>query len=353
VAASAFIGTSLRYAREDHIHKGASGGTTPLSDADPSPTNAAAVAGTSTSASRGDHIHNLTFSGIPPVGPGTASAGSSEIPARRDHVHPAQTVPAPATAAPADVADTATVGTSALYARSDHVHKGASGGATPLSDAVPVFVAGNGMAGTSTSASRGDHVHGLHFSDIPPAAPGAASAGSSEIPARRDHVHPAQTLPVPATAAPADVAETAAVGTSALYARSDHVHKGAVPKESAFLELLSGTWTLTDNNVDYTINNYVALHAQLRVSNPPRMMDFVIEYIANSIPYSYRLNCPGVATPLLSHESRTFMCFGWRERTNAAITAELIVAPRGYRIKVSNIDARGNTTVRFTLWGTI
>lgn len=56
----ATVGTSSRFAREDHIHPtGGSGATTPLSGAVPASLGTGA-AGTSASASRGDHVHPTT-----------------------------------------------------------------------------------------------------------------------------------------------------------------------------------------------------------------------------------------------------------------------------------------------------
>jgi len=184
-----------------------------------------------------------------------------------------------------------------------------------------------------------------------PKAPGVPKPGVSSLPSRDDHVHPLQTVPAPATAAPADVAGTAAVGTSALYARSDHVHKGPVTSNSAFVELLSGQWTLSSNSTDYTINTRT-LHAQLSASNAPKMMDFIMRYTSGGVNYVYRFPCSGADTPLGENENRTFFCFTYRERTDNMMHIELAVSTIGYRIKAQNIDARGNPRVNFKLWGT-
>lgn len=62
-----------------------------------------------------------------PLAAGTATAGSSTNAAREDHRHPAQTVPAAATATPLVSQGTGAVGTSAAYAREDHRHPVMSG----------------------------------------------------------------------------------------------------------------------------------------------------------------------------------------------------------------------------------
>jgi len=88
VAGTAAPGSDTQVSRSDHVHPLQP--AAPLSDKTPTATNAAADAGTGTSASREDHIHNTTFSGLAPKAAGTARAGSSEIPARSDHIHPKQ-----------------------------------------------------------------------------------------------------------------------------------------------------------------------------------------------------------------------------------------------------------------------
>lgn len=57
-----------------------------------------------------------------PSAPGTASPGSSDKYARGDHVHPAQSVPAPQTSGTPAALGTAARGSATTYSRSDHVH---------------------------------------------------------------------------------------------------------------------------------------------------------------------------------------------------------------------------------------
>jgi len=385
-----------------HGHAGG-GAATPLSDADPSPTGPAPVPGLSTSASRGDHIHVVTFSALPPKAPGTASPGSGSVPAPWDHVHPVQplssfgTVGINGTCAKSDgsgglkyadcgsprvlsnrlpkIEGTAAPGTGTGVSREDHVHPAAGGTPTPLSNANPAPTGAAPTPGTSASAARGDHVHQPGLVVLAPKPPGTASAGSGSLPGPWDHVHPRQplssfgTVGIGGTCAKANASRTglaygdcgspralsnrlpkiegtAAPGTGTGVSREDHVH----PATSGFVEMLSGQWTLRDNNVDYTISN-AALHNFLKADDAPKLMHFIFRYSSGGVNYAYLLNCAGADTPLGAAESRAFQCFGWRERTSQGIAGEIIVAPSSYRIKVSNIDARDNTRVNFKLWG--
>ena len=87
-ATNAAVGSSAKYAREDHVH----------------PLQTVPEAATAN-----------------PQAAGTANKGSSTKYAREDHVHPAQTVPSPYTSNPAALG-TASAGNSANYARGNHVH---------------------------------------------------------------------------------------------------------------------------------------------------------------------------------------------------------------------------------------
>jgi len=198
---------------------GGGGGATPLSDADPAPTSAAAVAGTAPAASRGDHVHPMTFSLLAPKEPAsTARPGASDLPGPWDHQHPFQplssfgAVGASGTCAKANsgrnglqygdcgsprvltnklprAAGTAAPGADTQVSRSDHVHPAQLSGSDPAptgSAAVP---------GTSALASRGDHIHQVTFSAIAPKPLGStAAAGSGTVPTPWDHVHPTTGL---------------------------------------------------------------------------------------------------------------------------------------------------------------
>jgi len=41
-----------------------------------------------------------------------------------------------------------------------------------------------------------------------------------------------------------------------------------------------------------------------------------------------------------------------RERTNDYVKGEIVVSPTAYRIRMANLDGRGNIRVTFKLWGT-
>ena len=233
-------------------------------------------------------------------------------------------------------------------------------GALPFSDVIPQASTGTlGFAGVLNGIARPDHRHKRDADTIAntaaiagkasvgsftPLVAGTATAGSSNHASREDHVHPAQAIPLSDDTPKADGAGTAGSGTEV--SRSDHVH----PLTSGFVAMLDGEWTLNNNNVDYSINN-AGLHNILKASDAPKMMFFIIRYTSGGVNYAYQLTCPGADTPLGSTESRTFMCLGWRERTDSAIEGQIDVSPSGYRIKVENIDARDNQRVNFRLWG--
>jgi hypothetical protein len=85
-ADAAATGSSNRYSRADHVHKGGAA----LETAAPLADGTAAV-GTSTKAAKGDHVHPPNVDTTNPVAPATSAApGSSTKYARRDHVHPAR-----------------------------------------------------------------------------------------------------------------------------------------------------------------------------------------------------------------------------------------------------------------------
>jgi hypothetical protein len=139
---AATVGTSVRAAREDHVHGivAAVAGAIAIGDS--------AAEGVATSFSRSDHVHSLGA----PAAPGTiqpddtASAGSATAPARADHRH-AISADVPVNV---DVAANAE-GVSTSFARADHKHN--------ISTAAPVAVGNANAAGTSTSLARADHVH--------------------------------------------------------------------------------------------------------------------------------------------------------------------------------------------------
>ena len=155
---TAYIGTSTKYARQDHVHKmpsAADVGALPSSTTIPSPALnvpenlGTATRGTSTRYARQDHVHNM---------PSAADVGA---------LPDSTVIPAAATDIPADLG-TPSVGTSTKYAREDHVHKMLSAsdvGALPSSTTIPSASSttpadlGTAAAGSSTNYARADHVH--------------------------------------------------------------------------------------------------------------------------------------------------------------------------------------------------
>jgi hypothetical protein len=142
---TAAVGTSTKFAREDHVHP--SDAPQPATVA-PAAAGTAAV-GTGTKYAREDHVHPAETGGaanVAPVAHGTAAVGASTRYARQDHVHPSD-APAAATVAPV-MNGAAAVGTSAKFAREDHVHASDTS-RIPLST---VTTKGDLMVGTGAGA---------------------------------------------------------------------------------------------------------------------------------------------------------------------------------------------------------
>ncbi len=176
----------------------------------------------------------LATSGTPAAPSSTASRGTGSTAARDDHVHPAQTVPAPATMAPGNTPGVSAVGTSARYARGDHDHgisPGSSDGSgVALSDDDPVALGSTAAEGTASEASRQDHRHPttglavLQTQGAPHAPASTASRGTGATASRSDHVHPEQDVPEPSDTAPGNTPGSPSAGTSTEISRADHDH---------------------------------------------------------------------------------------------------------------------------------
>jgi len=242
-------------------------------------------------------------------------------------------------------------------------------GELPFSDVVPLSPFGStGRAGLLKGISRADHRHprdaqiGLNQAQatsnqkgLPPVIStsnrGQYLRVKSNAPANSG-VSGMEWAPIPQVAQASNAAPpsieggTSVQGRSNRYARQDHNHG----RYSGFIEMFSGQWTLNNNNVDLTFNS-AAMHNYLKATDAPKVMQIIIRYAADSLNFAYMLTCPGADTPLGNAEGRDFVCFGWRERTNDAITAVISVTPSAWRIKVNNIDARGNTRVNYKIWG--
>lgn len=253
VDGTAAVGTSTRYARQDHVH-GTDTTRAPLASPALTGTPTAPTAGVDTTTTQ---VATTAFvigqaSNTNPLMDGSVATGTSTRYARADHIHASDTSRAPLASpaltgtptsptAPADTNTTqvattafvlgqasstlpatlgsAGVGTSTRYARADHIHAmptAANVGAIStdaLTSTNPASL-GSVSPGVSTNVSRVDHVHAM---------PSASNVGA--IP----------TSALTATA-PANLASTASSGTSTDVARRDHVHAlptstdvGAIP----------------------------------------------------------------------------------------------------------------------------
>jgi hypothetical protein len=88
VAGTAAVGTSLTYARADHVHPSQVGSATPLI------ASGSGAVGVATLFAREDHVHpSQAGSATPLIASGSGSVGTSNLFARQDHVHPAQAIP--------------------------------------------------------------------------------------------------------------------------------------------------------------------------------------------------------------------------------------------------------------------
>jgi len=230
------------------------------------------------------------------------------------------------------------------YLRVDSAGNAYELGGLPFSDVLPQASTGTtGFAGVLKGISRADHRHKRDADTTANTTRSAANA--TKIAANETAIAGKASV---GTFTPLVDGEAAA-GSSQHASREDHVHP-LPPFQSGFVEMLNGQLSLTNNNVDFEVDN-AALHNFLKAADAPKLMYFILRYTAGSVNYAYLLTCPGADTPLGNAESRTFFCLGWRERTGQAITGQIDVAPSAYRIKISNIDARGNSSVNYRLWG--
>jgi hypothetical protein len=202
---TAQIGTSDRYAREDHKHD--------IDVGDPVDVDIVNHEGTASSLSRSNHKHKLNLYGSEPEvnEASTGQSGTSNYPSRGDHRHDIST------GTPVDVGTSNQNGTAVSLSRSDHVHShGYQGGGnlhsiatisvagflsaadkaildglyvTPLSDTAPEDVdAAVASAGVASEASRQDHKHDI-LTGIPVAVGSANTEGTADSLARSDHIH--------------------------------------------------------------------------------------------------------------------------------------------------------------------
>lgn len=262
---TAAVGTSLLYARQDHIHP---------TDTSRAPLGSPALTGTPTAptATPGTNTTQIATTAfveaaIPTIQPatvaplmdGAAAVGTSLLYARQDHVHPSDTSRAPLaspalTGAPTSTTP-ATADNSTAIATTAFV-KAQGYGAPPSPATVAPLMNGTAAVGTSLLYARQDHVHPTDTSLAPlgspaltgtPTAPTATAGTSTTQLATTAFVQAAlPTVPTAATATPL-MNGTAAVGTSLLYARQDHVH----PSDTSLLPLtgalpMTGALTVPD-----------------------------------------------------------------------------------------------------------
>jgi hypothetical protein len=238
---SAAVGSSLLYARQDHIHP-TDVSRAPLASPTFTGVPAAPTASPGTNTTQlATTAFVLANSGavpasVAPLMNGIAAVGVSLLYARQDHIHPTDTSLAPIasptlTGVPA--APTAAIGTNTTQIATTEfvaLSISASGGVLP-SNAVPLM---DGIAGAGASAlyARGDHVHPVDISRAPlsspaltgtPTAPTANPGTNTQQIATTAFVLANVTGGTPATASPL-ISGTVAVGTSLKYAREDHVH---------------------------------------------------------------------------------------------------------------------------------
>lgn len=147
IAGTAAVGTSLTYARADHVHPTQAGSATPL------------------------------------VASGAGAVGTATLFAREDHVHPAQVVPAVSSSTPLVASGTGQIGSLTTYARADHVHPAQS--VPTASSSTPIVASGSGAVGTSTNYARADHVHPAQTVTVSSVDGGSPSAVGVQVQLRR------------------------------------------------------------------------------------------------------------------------------------------------------------------------
>jgi hypothetical protein len=168
VDGTAAAGSSLRWARQDHVHPT---DITRASLASPSftgtPAAPTAVADTNTTQLATTAFVLGQAGSAAPLVDGTAAAGSSLRYARQDHVHPTDTTRAPL-ASPsftgAPLAPTAAADTNTTQLATTAFVLGQAGSAAPIGD-------GAAAAGTSLRYARQDHVHPTDTTRAPLASP--------------------------------------------------------------------------------------------------------------------------------------------------------------------------------------
>jgi hypothetical protein len=169
---------------------------------------------------------------------GTQAAGSSNLYARADHVHPSDTSRAPLasptfTGVPA--APTATVDTSTTQVATTAFVVGQASATSPV-------MSGTAAVGTSTRFARADHVHPSDTTKANLASPtftGVPLAPTAAVDTNTTQIASTAFVLAQASATTPVVNGTAAIGTSTRFARADHVH----PTDTSRAPLASPTFT--------------------------------------------------------------------------------------------------------------
>ena len=229
---AANVGSSNRFAKEDHVHKlpdivtvstdglmsaqdkldlenlkNNSGSNISLATNAPLDLGNTANVGTSTKAAREDHVHKL---------PNVVTTTTDGLMLSADKVKLDNlNIPSAGTSIPLIDNGTGDVGTSANFAREDHVHP------QPI---IPLATITDDGLLSSSDKQKLDNLSSttiLPSSTTPLVNTISGDIGTSLDYARGDHQHPLNV----GIATPMDLALTAVVGTSDKFAREDHVHK--------------------------------------------------------------------------------------------------------------------------------
>ena len=218
------VGTSTKFAREDHVHP---------TDTTRAPLASPALTGTPTAptAALNTNTTQLATTAFVIGQAGTASpsmdgvgaVGNATKFAREDHVHPTDTTRAPL-ASPAltgiPTAPTAALNTNTTQLATTAFVIGQAGTASPSMDGVS-------SVGTSTKFAREDHVHPTDTTRAPLASPaltGIPTAPTAALNTNTTQIaSTAFVIGQAGTASPLQVG-VSAVGTSTKFAREDHSH---------------------------------------------------------------------------------------------------------------------------------
>lgn len=185
------------------------------------------------------------LSGTSPGMDGSASAGTSTVPARADHVHPTDTSRAPLasptfTGTPA--APTAAADTNSTQVATTGFVVGQAASTSPVMDGIAAV-------GTSLRYARADHVHASDTSRAPLASP--ALTGTPTAPTASANTSTTQIATTAfvlgqanSNSATIAVNGTQAAGSSNLYARADHVHGTDTSRAPVASPSFTGTVTL-------------------------------------------------------------------------------------------------------------